>query len=255
VDDRRPWATADAREQDGKLQHNGQAVCLPCSEPLWTLDDYQAASRARSHGTSPTATALTAPLWPFNGWYSSSLESRFHTRTVRRGFRRRRSVECSACASTSRCSSCHVSQGWRTGDGHLMVPCAIRRAPSFAPTLNRQQCPPGRALAPENAAGMPSRLRPAATRRVRALEIRQAAGGLITPSLCNSLVPGCCTNSPFRQRRGLGDHRSSRCPSPCPVRLAFASLLLAGSRESIGEMAPSWRSGTDAAAGSGRRVG
>src|SRR6266542_706555 len=32
--------------------------------------------------SAPTATALTVPLWPSNGSYSSPLESRSHTRTV-----------------------------------------------------------------------------------------------------------------------------------------------------------------------------
>src|SRR6266540_4143362 len=135
--------------------------------------------------SSPTATALTVPLWPSNGSYSSPLESRSHTRTVaswlpETTIGRVVGERIDIAVLQSSCQPRLQDRGRPPG-----VQRAIRRAPPLAPTLNRQQCLPGLALAPEDTAGTASRLRPAATRRVRALAVREAVGGLVTPSLCN----------------------------------------------------------------------
>src|SRR6266498_5280393 len=139
--------------------------------------------------SAPTATALTVPLWPSNGSYSSPLESRSHTRTVaswlpETTIGRVVGERIDIAVLQSSCQPRLQDRGRPPG-----VQRAIRRAPPLAPTLNRQQCLPGLALAPEDTAGTASRLRPAATRRVRALAVREAVGGLVTPSLCNTLAP------------------------------------------------------------------
>lgn len=118
-----------------------------------------ATDRDRAALQRPTA---TVPLWPFNSSYSSSLESRSHTRTV---------ASWLAETTIGRVVGVRIDIAALQSSGQLRLedrgrPPIDPRAPSFAPTLNRQQCPPGRALAPADTAGMASRLRPAATRRV-----------------------------------------------------------------------------------------